>query len=335
MNAKKRNISVDLMRSISAIAVVVYHVLGCCVDLDPGLSEQTRKGFSAVFEALSWHVPTFYIITGYLWLDDSKECTYAKMAHNIRRFVAVLFTVGYSFALMERFFVARQLSVSLFLGGITDVLTGKLWVHMWYLYSIIGVYLFLPVIKPFFQQSSKRTIGLLVGLIFVFTIFESAVDGFGVIIPVSFPISKPAFYVCAGGLIAKGFPASKRVTALSAALFCGSFVAAFLVQYFTPEFEDLIPILTCISAVSIFLAVISGGAQMHGTRSLRVFSNCTFGIYLFHPFFLNLMFKLLHLYPSRFPLPVSVLVSCAAATLLSFALTYFLKKIRWINRYLL
>lgn len=335
MNAKKRNISVDLMRSISAIAVVVYHVLGCSVDLDPELSEQARKVFSAFFEALSWNVPTFFIITGYLWLDDSKECTYAKMAHNIRRFVTVLFTVGFAFAIMERFFVTKQLSVSLFLGGITDVLTGNLWAHMWYLYSIIGVYLFLPVIKPFFQQSSKRTIGFLVCLLFVFTILEPVVDDFGGIIPVRFPISKPAFYVCAGGLIAKGFSASKRATAWSAALFCGSFASAFLVQYFAPELEDLIPLLTCISAVSIFLAIISGGAQMHGSRSLRIFSNCTFGIYLFHQFFLNIMFKLLHLYPSRFLLPASVLVSCAAATLLSFALTYFLKKIRWINRYLL
>lgn len=332
MIAQRRNPSVDLLRSISAVAVVAYHVLGCCIDLDPGLSEQAQKVFSAFFEALSWHVPTFFLITGYLWLNDGKACTFAKMAHNIRRFVAVLFTVGFAFSIMERLFVAKRLCASLLLSGMTDVLTGNLWAHMWYLYSIVGVYLFLPVIKPFFHQSSKQTIGFLVGLLFVFTILEPVVDDFGGSIPVRFPITKPAFYVCAGGFIAKGFPASRRTAILSAALFCCSFASTLLIQYFVPELEALVPLLTCISAVSIFLSVIRGGAQMHGSSALKVFSRCTFGIYLFHPFFLNLMFKLLHLYPSRFPLLVSIPVVCAAATLSSFALTYFLKKIRWINR---
>lgn len=147
--AQTRKNHLDILRIIAALAVVLFHILGSSASNDPEVQQDIYSVATALSAILQWHIRVFFIITGYLWLSDGKICTLKKMLPNIRRFVLVLFTFGLGYAIMEHFFMTRSISFALLRSSLQDVFNGNLWDHMWFVYAIIGVYLVLPVFKPF------------------------------------------------------------------------------------------------------------------------------------------------------------------------------------------
>lgn len=121
---KTRKIAIDYLRIMAALAVLIFHVLGSSYKNDPLLLMPVRSVISGICAALQWHVPVFLMITGYLWLDKFKECTYAKMWLHILKFVTVLLTIGYLYALMERVFISGEVTLEVLLWSMVDVLRG-------------------------------------------------------------------------------------------------------------------------------------------------------------------------------------------------------------------
>ena len=331
----RRNTPVTILRVAAAFAVVLYHVLGCSTVNDPLVLPQTYRFITAINKSLEWHVPVFYMITGYLWLKEGKSCTYKDVARPIRRFIYVLITVGYAYALMERVFVERTIHLQILLLAMADVLSGNLWDHMWYMYSVIGVYLLLPVIKPFFETSSTKHVLLLTALVYCFTVITPALESnMGIHVPVGIPMVHPAFYLCAGGLVSRMQNTLKQARTAVVALFICSSSAAFTVQYVWPG-NKWIAVFSSISAVTLFIGIHGWFLDFQESRWLRSASDCSFGIYLFHPFFINIMVKVLHIYPFRSVWPVSVAAMTVCVILLSWASTYLLRKVRFIRYYIL
>ena len=335
---KKRKTFLDILRVSAALAVALYHVLTGAVNMDPAVSELTVTVVNGLSRALLWHVPTFLLITGFLWLSDEKECTYSRVLPGIRRFVLVLFTVGLMYAMLERFFRYRYFSLELFGWSVADVLIGNLWDHMWYVYAVIGIYLVLPVLKPFFQHSSIKSIAALTGILFVFTIVLQNVEkSIGYVFPVSFPMANPAypaFYICAGGLISK-LTLPKRTPWVAAPVFCLSMTGCFLLMVFAPAWTLWTNLFSCISAISLFLAVKVLAENAPERPWLRCVSECSFGIYLFHQLFINVLLKLLNWYPLRRYAALSVPGAFAVVVLAAFVVTFLLRKIRWVRKYIL
>ena len=332
---KKRKTFLDVLRVTAAIGVVLYHILTSSTNLDPLLPQRTRAIATALANMFLWHVPTFLLITGYLWLSDERECTFAKVLPSIRRFVLVLFTVGLAYALMERFFISGVLSVGLVLGALKDVLTGDLWVSMWYIYAIIGIYLALPLFKPFFRHSSLKNIYILTGLCFVFgLIFPNVKKTFGYQFPISFPVANTVFYVCAGGLISK-LTLPRKAAVVGVILFCLSSVVSYVFARLFPTKTVWVAVFAAVSSISLFVTVKIWVKDAPEIPWLRCMADCSFGIYLFHQLGINVMIKLCRVHLLR-KLPF-LTVPCAFLVVLSgsFVLTYLLRKIRWVKKYIL
>ena len=64
-------------------------------------------------------------------------------------------------------------------------------------------------------------------------------------------------------------------------------------------------------------------------------ARCSFGIYLFHQLFINVLLKVLNWYPLRNLAALSLLGLFAVVVLVSFAVTFLLRKIRWVRKYIL
>lgn len=333
---KNRNFALDILRVCAAAAVALYHVLGSSANNDPMVSGQLHSVITAISAMLQWHVPVFFLITGYLWLGDRKECTFEKVSSNILRFLSVLLSVGFAYAIMERFFVSRSISAELLINAFGDVMTGNLWDHMWYVYAIIGVYLVLPVLKSFFAQSDLKPIWILTGLLFVFHVLSPIVEEYwGYTIPISFPIMAPLFYVCAGGLLAKLHPVSNKIAFISLVTFVCGVAAVFLIALFARAYSAWIPLFSCFCAVALFAAVTARFSESTEVAWVRSVSDCSFGIYLFHPFFINLMIKVLRIFPLRWFPPLSIILASLAVVGLSYWTTCLLRKIGFIRKYIL
>lgn len=301
------------------------------------LPEQMHSILTATCRMIKWHVPVFYMITGYLWFSSDKVCTYQKVWPNIRKFILVLLTIGFAYAIMERFYADRCISFELFLYSMCDVLTGKCWDHMWYMYSIIGVYLILPALKPFFRKENIREITIFTGIIFLFEFISPIIEFCkGYSIPIGLPVTKSMFYLCAGGLFSMVYPERRKARSIATVIFSMSSITVFfLVKSRVDTADVIISLFSCVSAVSLFIGVVSSTFHKEHSKGICAISDCTFGIYLIHPLFINIMAKVLHIYPFRtysiFP-GLMALVTIAGLSLLT---VYILRKNKNIKEYLL
>jgi len=69
-------------------------------------------------------------------------------------------------------------------------------------------------------------------------------------------------------------------------------------------------------------------------KYINLFSGCSFGIYLTHALFLNVIGGILHINTSTFPAIISVPVLAIVTYFCAFALTYFIKKIPVLGKWI-
>ena len=197
----ERKYSIDILRIMSAIAVIIIHVVSApvansTVEIDVSL----KMNLNLIHSLMNWSVPVFFMITGYCLLNK-KECTYEYCFSHVLKYVCVLFTVGLFYALLEEIYIYRTINISVFVQSVLNVIQGNVWDHMWFVYAIIGIYLVMPIIHQFMQQGNKN-IFILTVLLFFFNILLPTLEKW-ISIGVVFPFSGYLFYVCFGGAVAK------------------------------------------------------------------------------------------------------------------------------------
>ena len=301
------------------MAVILIHVVsGTVSNATVPLDVRLTGVLHAVHMLMNWSVPVFFMITGYCILGK-ESYTYQAAGSKVLKYVLVLFTVGLSFALLEEFFIQRTISLPMIFRSLGHVVSGNLWDHMWYVYAIIGIYLVLPVLHLFMKTDAKNR-WILTGLLFVFTVLLPTLAPW-MTLGVEFPFGGYCFYVCFGGMVAYGDLGKK---AKYGALICGVAALLWMLCHHGQDFGYLsLPI--CLLAGSIFVGFSSIPAKPN--RLVLSVSQCTWGIYLLHPLFINVATKLLHIdFLSHMPY-LKLTVFAPVVFLLSLGTTYGLRNI--------
>ena len=101
-----RKYNIDILRIFSAVAIVLIHIIRGPIHNATSIDPNLELTLSLVHRLLLWAVPVFFMITGYC-LMQKKECTYKYSFKHTGKYIAVLFTVGLFYALLELVFVAQ------------------------------------------------------------------------------------------------------------------------------------------------------------------------------------------------------------------------------------
>ena len=145
---KENIVFIMILRIVAAFAVIIIHT--------KTLTNFDTKGYYFLHCCILWCVPLFFMISGYIFLGIKTYLTYKHVTKNIVKFFYALFTIGWFYAFIQRVF-ENGISVYTFVNSFIDVIKGNLWAHMWYVYSIIGIYLVLPVcIQANFRDTQAR-----------------------------------------------------------------------------------------------------------------------------------------------------------------------------------
>ena len=329
---RERNYRIDILRCVSAFFIVVIHVVSTSVAYnDTAVAQATVRLLNVVHNLSSWAVPVFFMITGFCVLGDDRECTWQWTFRHVIKFIGILFTVGWFYALLEYVYMERTVSLRAVFLSLVDVLNGNTWTHMWYIYFIIGIYFVLPVIKSHVLQDQKN-VYYLSGLLFISTIWIPAVNNWlGLSIDMHLPMSGYLFYVVMGALIARcSFADMKYFNVILAAVNMAA--AVYLWNHGKDVVYPYTSLPVCIMALCIFILITKNHTGLHMGRKWKGITECTLGIYLIHPFFLNLMIKMLHIYPLHGTGWVTIPAVCIALYFISYATVYVLKKIPVVNR---
>lgn len=162
----------NYIRAVATIMVVVLHVCAPTLEGNKNLSNGIWHWANGIESVTRVSVPLFLLLTGAL-LIDKKESITSIFKHRLTKIVfpflfwSVFYNTYYSInsdaiKSFEDIWVQRKLIFN-------GLFTGSTY-HFWYIYLIIGIYLFLPILRTWLQNASKNQIKYFI-LIWTYTLF--------------------------------------------------------------------------------------------------------------------------------------------------------------------
>ena len=322
----KRINSIDYLRVISAIGVVAIHALTSPVTNSFHPVEYWLEEFLDIMHVcFMWSVPQFFMITGFCQALK-EECSYEYCLKKAIKYIVVLFTFGLTFALIEEIYTNHIFNLETILVAIKNVISGKLWNHMWFIYSLIGIYLVLPALYTFMKDMKNAQI--FVTILFIFTILIPFLNQYQKI-GIDFPMGGYLFYVCFGMLVSK-LEIPKKISNYALVM---SFVLTILLIFYSRShsvtYKNLI---ICLISIGIF--TFFSQLNLKDNKIISLLAESSFAIYLLHPLFINIAIKILHIdfLSGLFPwILIKLLLLLIIVTILSLISSLIFRKIPFLK----
>ena len=159
----------DVLRVLATCAVVLMHVLTGATDVtDASIVPEYRSLLLSVMDLVTWCVPIFLLISGYLFLNPERTLTYPVMIKKYcRRIELAILLFGVPYAASELVVAEKSFRVMMIPEALKMTLTGHTWSHMWYLYLILFLYLITPLLKKVLQILPVWSVGTVMAVIFL------------------------------------------------------------------------------------------------------------------------------------------------------------------------
>lgn len=293
---------VEWLRVFGCVAVVLIHCFATLLDNATVAEIGLTRAFvwtEVLVICCRWAVPAFLMVTGALLLDPAHEIGLPKVRGYVGRMAGVLLTFGTLFALMELVFDARSFSLAMLPEALLDVLQGRGWAHMWYIYDLLGVYLLLPVLRAFSAGSDERSYDIVLCVLFMLSLVVPTVNAAtGLSLDTLVWLGSSVFYVLLGWrLRSRPLPLTPSVLAGAAGTVAGALVAgggiAVLGSYCSWAWVSSSP-LVALQAASVFTLAqgLLDRPMKEGGPAMLV-ASLSFGIYVLHPVVANLLYKAL------------------------------------------
>ena len=331
--ARRRGLS--SLRILSCLGIAALHTVNAAEILYRGeLSAFADTVSLAVSNCLRWAVPCFVMITGALLLDPERELTARKIyGKYLLRVLSALVLFSFIYRFFSLAMNGEALTLQVFGEVLLKIVTADGWAHLWYLYVLTGLYLLLPFYRMITRAAADREILLLLLIYGLFVSVFPLLQLFGLRIGFSIPvISIYPFYLFAGYAFSRGMvrlpkPAAVIVIAVTEIL---------LILAVFGNGDGRFSVLLSYSSVPVVLqacalfSVFSGESGKSGRfdRVIWAADRCCFGIYLVHMIFLRLFLRYWTWDPYRVQPVLSMTGIAALVFLLSFLVTWILKKYR-------
>lgn len=256
----------DYLRVIAAFFVIYMHV--AAFSLRAGISADwhfinglTSLAFTAV--------PLFFMMSGYLLLSNEKTADVrALLKHRLPKLIIPL--IFWSLvAIITRLYCTDALSGSNIFDACVSALASPAAVHLWYVYTLVALYLISPILYGGLKNLSRG------GHILVFTIcaLVSVKPALQALLPASFD----------------RFLEIKFITQMG---FLGNHLCTFILGFYLGKFRKKIPNAILIFSIVFCLAVIIFGTfRLSLTEYNQTFQNQSAGWEIFLAAAIFLLFK--------------------------------------------
>jgi len=344
--------SFDLLRIVAALGVVSLHMtpsVETCGGVGT-LSFQVSMFTNALFR---WCVPVFFMLSGALFLSPSRPFSTEKLfrktiMHIVTSFVfwSAFYAIVYciitgkgKWTFLNQFFVGHY--------------------HMWYLFSILGMYLLTPLLRLITASRQKTEYLLVLGMI-CFFLLPQGIE-FILLLPVPhadvfasmqvaitrlnpLPRGYVLFFYVLGYYLSAFAPSRCMRRSLYAAGIAGYILTSCLTIWHSSKIGNVstlfseptsFTVLLTAAAVFVFFQHRFSTLDLHA-RSARVvveLSACSFGVYLLHPFFIERLQLPIAIQPLL--LMPSTIAAAFFVFLLSLSVSFLLRRTKIIGKYIL
>ncbi len=344
----------DILKILSIFAVLIIHASVEGFYYPPF---SVKYVFTVMLSCLSrFAVPVFVMCSGAVFLSKEREFTIKQIFFKyIFRIVVVLIVTSVFYecvTILEVYFKTGVFDLFLIKRGIYNLLSFNTHFHLYYLYIMVLVYAFVPLIRTFLKASDKSTDFYLLVFLFVtanllptlrfFFPFDRYFGGITTQFSQNLSYGMISYFFL--GYFLNTYTLTKKQTSLVVLLGILGGVATFLLTTINTIktgvlcefFLNSTAVNVYFMAAGLFAFIKSAFKKPLKDKTLNVLSllsKSTFVTYLIHPFF-NIIFKNLGLSLSAF----SPLLSLPVMVLINFVLCFFvylvLSKIPLIKKFI-
>ena len=293
----------DVLRVLATCAVVLMHVLTGATDVtDASIVPEYRSLLLSVMDLVTWCVPIFLLISGYLFLNPERTLTYPVMIKKYcRRIALAILLFGVPYAASELVVAERTFRIRMIPEALKMTLTGHTWSHMWYLYLILFLYLITPLLKKVLRVLPVWGAAAVMAVIFL---GSSVAPFLNKVLDVnSIPVLPDGgvyflYYLCGYFFAVREVCVDKGrnvwLTAAVAVLALGMILSRTLAG-FSIQMAYNYPF-TVLLAVLLFAAGWNGSIKKHRIPWQEA-GALSFAVYLVHPVYVNLLYKFVKITP--------------------------------------
>jgi len=305
-----RNYSIDTLRTISTILVIIIHV--CAPVVTNSDTNSNLFWISNLLDSFSRvSVPIFVLISGYFLLNNK--------SFPIKRYLKILWPLIFwtSFYLLYNHIPLYLKTQEIFISEIFHKLIyGVPYYHLWYVYMLLGLYGITPLLIKYFAPLSSTRKLTLISIFFLFGIllrYLCFIYSFELIFIFQF-LEYVGYYALGGWLKTANIRNFKKYLYFYILFSLSTSILVY--QFNSFYFYEYLSLNVILATISIFIFF----SQVKLKENfLSKISPLTFGVYLVHPFILNRLQKL--------NLNFSILELIVMCSLLSVMIIYFFNKV--------
>ena len=334
-----KKINIKLLTVVATYLVILLHTAAI-----PFSYFHLAWSVSVMYEALGRIAfPLFLLIAGYVSLNKN-ESLLSTLKTRVLDLVIPLIAWSIIYIIYNKEVNADTTPVSLL-----ELLSKPAYPHMWFIYTMILLYLVTPLLNTFIQNGSQQRVNYTVTVWFVlasvYVLFDNVKANLleHKAIPVASNIDMvvylSGFYIIGG--VARRFDINPKVV-ISGVIFILSTVLTAVMTYslsistFAPNEVFLFysaPTLVVVSLAGFFMLL--NAPFQYGKRAIRVvhgLSRLSLGIFFVHMLVLEAVLRLLHMefesYYSALTIPLIALL----CFLVSAAIVWLLRLLPWLRR---
>ena len=297
---------IDLIKIFSMFSVIILHAASPIlyrlnhIDFSDWMSGNIYEGM------VRMAVPLFFMVSGVLLLGSKKEESLVDFfKKRFSKVVIPLLVWSFIYILITKYSHGKDIDI---LTHILYSFNKPQYYHLWFMYAILGIYLILPILKVFIQNSSKELQIYFVSIWFVVAVALPFFNHFHFIqlwIKSYLPMMIGYMgYLVLGYLLAQiklnkkiVFTALIFIVLASTATIYGTYQLSIEANKFVGYLHGNFGPFTFILAVSYFIVLRYIGEKFLSdtskvSQTITLLSATSLGIYLVHPIFLRVFNKL-------------------------------------------
>lgn len=330
-----------VLRVIASFAVVVLHVSGFFVS-SMGIGNKIGWWIANFMDSsVRWCVPVFVLISGALLLDPTKTESLNNffIKRSKRIVIPLIFWSSFYFSARALF---GQHGIP-FKVIVHDIIYGIPYYHLWYLYMILGLYLFTPCLRAYVNSSTqKERLITLISIFVISSIYDIFIGLPGIIIAIFLPYI--GYFICGYHLRIMDYK-KLSMRCLLIIFFSSIVVIAIVTGFLTINIETKKSYLlynyfsppVIIMSISLFI-ILSNLKEINNPINSKInniinkLSPTTFGIYVIHPIIIDIFTRLINK-DTIFSRPLIFITIISILTfLISTIITLIIIKIPYLRR---
>jgi len=330
---RNRILWIDTIKAFAILFVIFIH------SSSPFITEKVQGGtwmIANIYDSMSrMAVPLFFMVSGVLFLNKKDESLITFFRKRFLKIIIPLFAWSIIYILLRKYIAHQNINI---IDSLLYALNKPVYYHLWFMYSIIGVYLMLPIVKVFNTYASKNIKYYYLVLWFISvaiiplinSIYHTEIETYMPIV-----VGYVGYFIL--GDLLKDLQVTKTIYYSSILIF----IIATLITIigtasgdtFTHIYYDNFSVTTIMQSISMFIILkyltinhIENSEKL--SKTVILLSTFSLGIYLIHPIFLRLIKKLNFI---DIPVILEIPFYAFLTYILSYIGVYFIRKIPYLK----